>query len=57
MTMKELQIAIAELSPTELEELAEWFDTYRAQLWDKQIAQDIDSGRLQTLLDEANRDL
>jgi hypothetical protein len=57
MDVKEIESAISELPPAQVAELADWFDTYRAQLWDKQIEQDLDSGRLQTLLDEAKRDL
>lgn len=57
MDVKEIETAISELPPAEVAELADWFDAYRAQLWDKQIEQDLDSGRLQTLLDEAKRDL
>jgi len=57
MDVKEIETAISELPPAQVAELADWFDVYRAQLWDKQIEQDLDSGRLQTLLDEAKQDL
>ncbi|HKS09297.1 MAG TPA: hypothetical protein VJS13_07075 [Pyrinomonadaceae bacterium] len=57
MNVKEIESAISELPPAQVAELADWFDAYRAQLWDKQIEQDLDSGRLQTLLDEAKSDL
>jgi hypothetical protein len=57
MDVKEIETAISELPPAQVAELADWFDSYRAQLWDKQIEQDLDSGKLQTLLDEARRDL
>jgi hypothetical protein len=57
MDVKEIETAISELPPAQVAELADWFDTYRAQLWDKQIEQDLNSGRLQTLLDEAQQDL
>jgi hypothetical protein len=57
MDVKEIETAIAELPPAQVAELADWFDTYRARLWDKQIEEDLESGRLQTLLDEAKQDL
>lgn len=57
MNVKEIETAISELPPAQVAELADWFDAYRAQLWDTQIKQDLDSGRLQTLLDETKRDL
>jgi hypothetical protein len=57
MNVKELETAISELPPAQLAELADWFDEFRAQLWDKQIERDLSSRRLQTLLDEAKQDL
>ena len=57
MDVKEIESAISELPPAEVGELADWFDTYRAQLWDKQIERDLDSGKLQSLLDEARQDV
>jgi hypothetical protein len=57
MNVKELETAISELTPAQLAELADWFDEFRAQLWDKQIERDLSSRRLQTLLDEAKQDL
>lgn len=57
MDVKEIETAISELPPAQVAELADWLDAYRAQLWDKQIEHDLDSERLQSLLDEAKRDL
>jgi hypothetical protein len=57
MDVKEIETAISELPPAEIAELADWFDAYRAQLWDQQIEQDLDSGKLQSLLDEARQDV
>jgi hypothetical protein len=57
MNVKEIESAISELPPAQIAELADWFDAYRAQLWDQQIEQDQDSGRLQSLLDEVRQDL
>jgi hypothetical protein len=57
MDVKEIETAISQLPPAQVAELADWFDEFRAQLWDKQIEHDSDCGRLQTLLDEARQDL
>ena len=57
MDVKEIETAIAQLPPAKVAELAHWFDEFRARLWDQQIEQDLDNGRLKTLLDEAKDDL
>lgn len=57
MNVEEIETAISQLPLAQIAELADWFDAYRAQLWDKQIEQDLDSGRLRTLLDETRQDL
>ena len=57
MDVKEIETAISQLPPAEVAELADWFEQFHEQLWDKQIEQDLRSGRLQSLLDEAQQDL
>jgi hypothetical protein len=57
MDVKEIETAISELPPAQVAELADWFDEFRAQLWDKQIEQDLKGGKLQSLLDETMQDL
>ena len=57
MDVKEIETAISELPPAQVAELADWFDEFRAQVWDKQIEHDLNAGRLKTLLDEAKHDL
>ncbi len=51
MSVDELQAAILDLTPEDLERFARWLDEYRADLWDRQIEADILAGRL----DEAGR--
>ena len=51
--MGEIQEAIAKLPELEQRALARWFAEMRADLWDKQIEQDIDAGRLGHLAEEA----
>jgi len=57
MDVKEIETAIAQLPPAQVAELADWFVEFHANLWDKQIEQDVKTGRLQSLLDEARQDL
>jgi hypothetical protein len=56
MDVKEIETAIAELPPSEVAELAAWFERFHAQLWDAQLEQDVKSGRLESLLKEAEQD-
>ena len=45
MSVKEIKLAITQLSSTELAELAAWFEEFHAAAWDKQIEKDVESGR------------
>jgi hypothetical protein len=56
MDIKEIESAIAQLPPSELAELAKWFEEFQAQVWDEQLEQDVKAGRLDALLQEAERD-
>ena len=52
MSVEELENAIAKLSPSDLAELAAWFAEYYNQEWDRQIARNLDDGRLDNFLSE-----
>ena len=56
MDVQEIESAITKLPRPQLAELATWFEQFHAQLWDAQIEQDVDNGRLDSLLEEAKRD-
>jgi hypothetical protein len=56
MTVKQLESAIAQLRPTELAELAAWFDEFRAKAWDKQIQCDLEAGRLDAVIRQAEQE-
>jgi hypothetical protein len=56
MDIKEIESAIAQLPPSELAELAEWFAEFQSQVWDEQLEQDVKAGRLDTLLKQAEQD-
>jgi hypothetical protein len=56
MSISEIEQAITELSPEELARLRAWFDEYYAEVWDKQIEDDVKAGRLDKLISEANEE-
>jgi hypothetical protein len=56
MGVKEIEMAIAQLSAQDLAELVGWLEDYRAQLWDKQIEDDLELGRLDALLAEVDKE-
>lgn len=49
MSVQDIQAAITELPEGELESLMEWIEDYRAEAWDRQIAQDVEAGRFDAL--------
>jgi hypothetical protein len=56
MTISEIEKAITELSPEELNRFRAWFEEYYAQVWDKQIEEDAKSGRLDKLIAEVDEE-
>ena len=56
MDIKEIENAIVNLPPTEIAELAKWFEEFHAKVWDDQIKRDLKAGHLDSLLEEAKDD-
>lgn len=56
MNTREIESAIEQLSPSEVARLAEWFQEYQARVWDNRIALDVQSGRLDSLIEETERE-
>ena len=54
MSIKEIESAIKTLSTKELATLTTWLIDYHEKIWDQQIEDDLDSGKLDQLLDEIN---
>ena len=54
MSVQEIEANVSQLSLLEVRELKEWINAYHSRLWDKQIEQDLDSGRLDALLAEVD---
>jgi hypothetical protein len=56
-TLQEIEKAVQELSPDQLAAFRAWFVEYDQTLWDRQLERDIESGRLDSLANEAIEDL
>ena len=56
MDVKEIESAIAQLPPSELAEVAKWFEEFQARVWDEQLEQDVKAGRLDALMKQAEQD-
>jgi hypothetical protein len=56
MNVREVEIAITRLSASDLAELMAWLEDYYAQMWDKQIEEDLEAGRLVALLAEVDKE-
>jgi len=54
MSVIEIEAAISELSSTDFAELSEWFGAYQEKLWDNQIEDDLETGRLDAVLAEVD---
>jgi len=56
MSVTEIEAAIAELPNEELAELINWLESHHAGIWDKQIEDDLEAGRLDALLAEVDKE-
>ncbi len=54
MSIVEIENEIRKLSAEKVDELVDWLEKYRAEIWEKRIADDLDSGRLDSLLAEVD---
>ena len=50
MSVQEIEAAIARLPAAELAELMAWLAEHHAQVWDRQIEDGLEAGRLDALL-------
>jgi hypothetical protein len=53
----EIEQAIRALGPADLAALRDWFAAFDAEVWDRQLEQDVAAGRLDRFAEEALRDL
>lgn len=56
MSIVEIETAIKKLPTSEVSALMTWLENYHEQLWDKQIEDDLEAGRLDDILAEAERE-
>lgn len=51
--VEEIENEVAQLSPEQLEEFRAWYEQFDSKVWDKQIEDDIKSGKLDALAEAA----
>jgi len=56
-TLPDIEKAVSGLSKDELGSFRDWFITFDADRWDRQLEEDVEAGRLDALADEALADL
>ena len=54
--IEQIEREIQELTPEELAAFRKWFHEFDAAVWDRQIEEDIQAGRLDTLAEKAVKD-
>ena len=54
--LEKIEQDIASLSTSDVAKLAEWFAEFQAELWDRQIESDANSGKLEKLAEQALSD-
>ena len=52
--IEEIEAAIARLSFDDVATLLTWLEQFHAELWDKQIEEDLEAGRLDAMIAEVN---
>ena len=55
-TVQELQSAVSHLSKDELALFRQWFQEYDSEDWDRQFEEDVKTGKLDALADQAIAD-
>ncbi|TFH15592.1 MAG: hypothetical protein E4H02_07560 [Lentisphaerales bacterium] len=56
-TVQEIEAAVAHLPDPDLGKFRSWFEEFDAKAWDKQFERDVQSGKLDSLADQAIQDL
>ncbi len=57
MSVTEIEKAITELPTQDVQSLMTWIADHHAKLWDAQIEDDLEAGRLDTLLAEVDHEI
>ena len=56
LTIEQIEAAVLELPPDKFHQLLEWFSELDYRRWDEQLEQDVASGKLEDLANEAIAD-
>ncbi len=56
-TLLEIEAAIKQLPESDVRQLAAWLQTYLDEAWDRQIEEDLTSGKLDNLIAQAEADI
>jgi len=56
IAVEEIEKVVAELPPKQLKRFRSWYEKFDSDAWDKQIEEDIASGKLNTLAEAAIAD-
>lgn len=57
MSIQEIEKAVVQLPPEELDQLMERLEEIRQEQWDQQIARDSAAGRFDALIEQSKRDV
>ena len=55
MSVQEIETAVSALPPSQLAEFLQWLQEFQADAWDRQIAEDAQTGRLDPLIARAKQ--
>lgn len=55
--LERIQASVASLPPEKLAAFREWFEAFKADLWDRQIEEDVKAGRLDDIAARVRRDV
>jgi hypothetical protein len=56
MSLKQLEMAVAQLPETDLTAFAQWFEEFLADAWDRQIEADLKAGKLNKAMRQADEE-
>lgn len=56
MEIMKIEKAVSKLPPKDLAEFRSWFEAFDAVAWDRQLEEDVISGKLDAIADKAIRD-
>lgn len=57
MSIAEVKAIISQMPESEREDFARWFEEFQEDAWDRQIAADVKSGRLDAILARVDDDV